>query len=64
MVVPGCDRPITVSLGVASWMTGETPEEFVARADAALYVAKSTGRNRVEIASGVPPPERKKAVSK
>jgi diguanylate cyclase (GGDEF)-like protein len=51
--IPGCPRQITVSLGVASWMTGEAPEEFVARADAALYNAKSTGRNRVEAASGV-----------
>jgi PleD family two-component response regulator len=42
-----------MSFGIASWMTGEAPEEFVARADAALYRAKSTGRNRVEAASDV-----------
>jgi len=46
--VPECPRQITVSLGVASWMTDEAPEEFVARADTGLYKAKSTGRNRVE----------------
>jgi diguanylate cyclase (GGDEF)-like protein len=51
--VPSCPRQITVSLGVASWMTGEAPEELVARADAALYNAKSTGRNRVEAATSV-----------
>ncbi|MBI2680346.1 MAG: diguanylate cyclase [Candidatus Solibacter usitatus] len=49
----GCPRQVTVSLGVASWMAGETSEELVARADAALYIAKGAGRNRVEAAAGV-----------
>jgi diguanylate cyclase (GGDEF)-like protein len=49
----GCPRRITASLGVASWIATETPEEFVGRADAALYRAKSAGRNRVEAAPGV-----------
>jgi diguanylate cyclase (GGDEF)-like protein len=47
------DGKITVSFGVASWAAGETPAEFVGRADAALYDAKSAGRNRVEAASDV-----------
>jgi len=51
--VPGCLRQITVSLGVASWMTGEAAEALVTRADAALYNAKNAGRNRVEAGSGV-----------
>jgi diguanylate cyclase (GGDEF)-like protein len=51
--VTGCAVQITMSFGIASWMTGEAREEFVARADAALYRAKSTGRNRVEAASDV-----------
>jgi diguanylate cyclase (GGDEF)-like protein len=51
--VPGCGRGISASLGVAGWRTGETPDEFVASADAALYHAKRTGRNRVEAAPGV-----------
>ena len=40
---------ITVSVGVAS-LNGsrDTPEAFLKRADEALYVAKSSGRNRVE----------------
>jgi diguanylate cyclase (GGDEF)-like protein len=51
--VPGCPRQITASLGIASWIKGESPDELVARADAALYNAKHSGRNRVEKASCV-----------
>ena len=50
LTVPGCPKQITISLGVASWVAGEAPEALVARADAALYSAKGTGRNRVEVA--------------
>jgi diguanylate cyclase len=38
---------ITVSIGAACYCPGEDLEEFVARADAALYKAKSAGRNQV-----------------
>jgi len=38
--------PVTVSAGVALWRTGETVEELLARADAALYQAKDQGRDR------------------
>ena len=51
--VPACPRQITISLGVATWIPGEAPEALVARADAALYKAKNTGRNRVEAATPV-----------
>jgi len=45
--IPACPRQVTISLGVASWCGGETAEALVARADAALYEAKTAGRNRV-----------------
>jgi diguanylate cyclase (GGDEF)-like protein len=40
----------TASFGVASVHDGDTVEMFIARADAALYVAKSQGRNRTAMA--------------
>lgn len=42
---------ITVSIGIAS-LTGDSPslEQVMAKADEALYRAKSNGRNRVELA--------------
>jgi diguanylate cyclase (GGDEF)-like protein len=38
---------ITCSIGVTELRTDDTPELWFARADHALYTAKSTGRNRV-----------------
>jgi diguanylate cyclase (GGDEF)-like protein len=40
--------PLTVSVGVAQYMPGETIIQTFARADGALYKAKQLGRNRVE----------------
>lgn len=40
----------SVSIGVACWRSGDTIETMLARADKALYEAKSGGRNRVETA--------------
>ncbi len=49
---PGFDTPvgplhITVSLGVACYSSGDTVATLMERADAAMYAAKRSGRNRV-----------------
>jgi len=41
---------ITVSIGVADYLAGESATDFVNRADRALYLAKTQGRNRVILA--------------
>jgi diguanylate cyclase (GGDEF)-like protein len=40
----------TVSIGIATWNGRESPETLQKRADEAMYYAKQTGRNRVEVA--------------
>jgi len=42
---------VTISFGVACYRLGESAQDFVARADAALYASKSRGRNCVSIAA-------------
>ena len=48
-VAPSSGRPsrLTISVGVAEWSTGEPFERVAGRADARLYRAKESGRNRV-----------------
>ncbi len=41
-------KTITVSIGLAAGKPGETLEDFIERADKALYLAKSQGRNCVK----------------
>lgn len=41
---------ITISLGVTNYRADETLEEFIARADQALYASKAGGRDRVTLA--------------
>lgn len=43
--------PTTYSAGVAVYEPGESPAIVLARADSALYLAKTNGRNRVEVSS-------------
>jgi diguanylate cyclase len=40
---------VTVSAGTAQWQAGESAEDWLARADAALYASKQAGRDRVTI---------------
>jgi diguanylate cyclase (GGDEF)-like protein len=40
---------ITASFGVAAYLPGETCESLLHRADQALYLAKTTGRNRIVV---------------
>jgi diguanylate cyclase len=38
---------VTFSAGVAQLAQGESPEDAIKRADAAMYLAKRAGKNRV-----------------
>lgn len=46
------DLHVTVSFGVAGFVSGETPEQAIGRADGALYSVKQDGRNGVALAAG------------
>jgi diguanylate cyclase (GGDEF)-like protein len=48
-VFSGKTIPITASLGVAAHVAGQTSNQLIAAADAALYEAKRGGRNRVVV---------------
>jgi diguanylate cyclase len=40
---------VTVSIGVAAYQPGESNDNFIERADKALYLSKKAGRNRVSV---------------
>ena len=41
---------LTISIGVAAYVPGDSPMDVIERADMALYRAKETGRDRIEVA--------------
>lgn len=45
--IDGCASRLSISIGVASWCGDERIESLLHRADAAMMMAKSNGRNRV-----------------
>jgi two-component system cell cycle response regulator len=42
---------VTVSCGCATWAAGQSADDLLRRADAALYAAKDAGRDTVQVAS-------------
>jgi diguanylate cyclase (GGDEF)-like protein len=46
-------QDLTVSIGVSNYGEGDSGKDLVARADAALYMAKHAGRNQVKVQSKV-----------
>jgi diguanylate cyclase (GGDEF)-like protein len=49
-VSPGSHISLTASFGIAQVGPGQASEQFLSRADAALYEAKAAGKNRVSLA--------------
>lgn len=54
---------ITMSVGAAESVVGETIEELIERADAAMYTAKQNGRNQVAAAPAPTPRKTRQEVS-
>ena len=52
--VRGRDIDVTISIGLASMQKGENSKEVIARGDAAMYLAKKSGRNNVKTEKDIP----------
>ena len=50
VIEDGRQFDLTASIGVAVWQADEDLDHLMRRADAALYIAKQSGRNRIELA--------------
>ena len=50
--VCGTKVVITASVGISGSLVGTTPDEIVAQADAAMYIAKTSGKHRFEFFAG------------
>ena len=50
----GQPMTLSVSVGVSQFIAGELPEHTISRADAGLYQAKQSGRNRVCVGESAP----------
>ena len=50
LALAGQSIPVTASFGVAQLRSAESVDEFLHRADVAMYEAKRNGKNRVEVA--------------
>ncbi|MDR1871091.1 MAG: GGDEF domain-containing protein [Deltaproteobacteria bacterium] len=48
VTIRGAAIPVTISGGVSQYRSGDTVEEFIGRADKALYQAKADGRNQIK----------------
>ncbi|BEP15170.1 GGDEF domain-containing protein [Acidothermaceae bacterium B102] len=47
--------PVTLSIGIATWQTGDVDGDvMLTAADEALYAAKAAGRNQSQVSHGVP----------
>jgi two-component system cell cycle response regulator len=49
-IANGGQHSVTVSVGYAQFLAGESAGDFICRVDAALYEAKRSGRNRIHAA--------------